>query len=333
MSLPISLVGTGSYLPEKIVPNSYFTNDGPTQRGMFKGSLTRHHVEDMSAAEMIERATRSLFERLGRDPKTGIDLILTNTTVLDAGFTGCGAVVKHRLGSNASFVLDVQNTGCVSFVYMMQIAQSMMATMNLKTALICNVQNAGGRVFSHPKNRLRAQSAVPGDGCGVGLIEVGDRSPVLAIKSHCYGDYAEDMRLKSDDGKRWWEPRETPLHIDFTQDKVAKIVGRGNQLVPNVVRETCAEAGIKVGDIGTLVTNQPSPIFLRNWREALLLPKERHVDSFENHGNLFGAAIPICIEKAEASGQLEDDSYLVLGGFSHAGDYAAAAVIHWNATA
>jgi hypothetical protein len=34
--------------------------------------------------------------------------------------------------------------------------------------------------------------------------------------------------------------------------------------------------------------------------------------------------------EAIESGQLKNDSRLVLGGFAHAGDFAAAAVVHWN---
>ena len=45
----------------------------------------------------------------------------------------------------------------------------------------------------------------------------------------------------------------------------------------------------------------------------------------------FGAALPICLEEALHTGQLKDRSNLVLGGFSHAGDFAAAAVVRWRA--
>jgi 3-oxoacyl-[acyl-carrier-protein] synthase-3 len=78
-----------------------------------------------------------------------------------------------------------------------------------------------------------------------------------------------------------------------------------------------------------LVTNQPSPIFLRNWREALELPPERHHDTYARYGNLFGAALPINLEDALARGKLAPGALVALAGFSHAGDYAAAAVLRW----
>jgi 3-oxoacyl-[acyl-carrier-protein] synthase-3 len=103
--------------------------------------------------------------------------------------------------------------------------------------------------------------------------------------------------------------------------------------VPEVVAAACREAGVRVRDLDLLVTNQPNPIFLRNWREALELPPEAHHDTFDRYGNLFGAAIPINLEDALDRGKLQPGNLLALGGFSHAGDYAAAAIVRWRADA
>jgi 3-oxoacyl-[acyl-carrier-protein] synthase-3 len=87
---------------------------------------------------------------------------------------------------------------------------------------------------------------------------------------------------------------------------------------------------LPTANIGTLITNQPNTLFLRNWREALGVTADRQVSTFERHGNLFGAALPILLEEAIDTGRLKPDSHLVLGGFAHAGDFAAAAVVHWK---
>ena len=49
------------------------------------------------------------------------------------------------------------------------------------------------------------------------------------------------------------------------------------------------------------------------------------------YGNLFGAGIPINLEDALTHGKLSGGGVLALGGFSHAGDYAAAAIVDWPA--
>ncbi len=328
----MSLVAAASYLPEAVRDNAFF-GESSSKSPMFTGSRYRHHVaEGETATSMIERAAEKLGERLNLSFARDVDIILTNVPCLDQPFTGVGASVARRLGARPRWILDMQNTGCVSFVFMLDVARALMRSSGAKSALLCNVQNTAGRVFAHPENRKKPQSAIPGDGCGVGYVVENGESPVCAIQTRSYGEYADDMQIKSEDGGNWWDPRTTPLHIDFTESRLGKIVARGNQLVPEIVQSACAEAGVRSSDIDVLVTNQPNATFLRNWREALLLPPEKHVHTFDEHGNLFGAAMPICIERALANGALTKGKTLALGGFSHAGDYAGAAIIRWQAS-
>jgi 3-oxoacyl-[acyl-carrier-protein] synthase-3 len=112
---------------------------------------------------------------------------------------------------------------------------------------------------------------------------------------------------------------------------VASIIARGNRLVPDMVARACDLAKVRVRDIDLLVTNQPNAIFVRNWHEALELSPERHHDTFDTYGNLFGAGIPINIDDAIVRGKLRPGMLLALGGFAHAGDYVAAALIRWQA--
>jgi 3-oxoacyl-[acyl-carrier-protein] synthase III len=334
--MPLSLIGTASYLPERVVDNEFFARaqGEASSSPMFRGSKHRHHLgPEQSAVDMFVHATEKLAARHNIDPRTDVDLLLTNVSLPDVPFTGCGANLTKRLGCKPKFIVDLHNSGCVSFVYMMKLAQSLMATTGARTALICNAQTAAGRVFAHPDNAHRPQAAIPGDGAGVGFFVANDESPVKAIAVRSYADYADDMQARSDEGRQWWEPGEKPMYLDFDESRVARIVFRGNKLVPEIVREALGQAGIATSDVSLLVTNQPNSVFLRNWRESLRLPVEAHVHTFAEHGNLFGAAIPISLERAESEGKLVPGRHLVLGGFSHAGDYAAAAVIQWRARA
>lgn len=329
----ISLLGVASYLPERIVRNDFFAEGTAARRGMFTAPTTRRHVaSDELAATMIERAARRLVERLNLNPAADIDIILTNVTIPDQPFTGCGAEVARRIGCTPGWVLDVHNTGCVSFIYMLELAQRLMNDGDARGALLCNVQNAAGRLFAQPGVRLTPQAPVPGDGCGVGYVAASDASPLLAAVHRVHPDCAADMVVSADDGRRYWEPGLSRFSVSFTEERVAAIIARGNRLVPEIVRDACRLAAVRVQDIGLLVTNQPNPIFLRNWREALEIPAASHHDTYDKYGNLFGAAIPINLDDALESGRLTEDTLVALGGFSHAGDYCAAAVMRWTTT-
>jgi 3-oxoacyl-[acyl-carrier-protein] synthase III len=328
----VSLLGVASYLPERVVTNDFFGEGVSSRKGMFTAPTTRRHVgQDESAASMIERAARGLVKELALTPARDIELLLTNVALPDQAFTGCGAEVAHRLGLRPRWVLDLHNTGCVSFIYMLELARLLMQTTDLRGALLCNVQNAAGRVFSQPGLTHLAQAPVPGDGCGVGYVAPSEASPILSALHRCQGEFAGDMQAVADDGRRYWEPGSRPISIQFTEQRVAAIIHRGNAIVPEVMSDACRSAGVRVADLDLLVTNQPSRIFLRNWREALELPVAKHHDTFDRYGNLFGAALPINIEDASNTGKLRPGALLGLAGFSHAGDYAAAAVVRWHA--
>ncbi len=331
----ISLKAIASEFPENVLPNEFFGDkENRPEGGMFRGAKYRHHMDPgQTAVDLICAATKKIQDQVGGDLASEIDIILTNVSLPDLPFTGCGAEVAKALGAKPMWVFDLHNHGCVSFISMLALAKSLMTTSSARKALICNVQTAAGRIFSDEEIRKLPQAAVPGDGCEVALIEVGDERPIEHIAVECFAENASDMQIATRDGRKWWLPGMTQFYVDFTRSKVAKVLQRGNRLVPEMVAKACGEAGIKPEQIGTLITNQPNRIFLRNWRDALQVPESKHIDTFEDHGNLFGAGIPVCIDRAQRDGKIEDDTYVVLGGFSHAGDYAAAAIIRWKAAA
>lgn len=168
--------------------------------------------------------------------------------------TGCGASASRLVGCKPRRIVDLHNTGCVSFLFMLELARDLMASGAVKTALLCCVQNAAGRVFAHEGNRCRPQSAVPGDGCGVGYAVADDSAPVRSVVTHAYGDFADDMRVTSDDHRAWWEPHQGPFYVDFTEERIAKIIARGNRLVPEVVLEACRAADLTPAALDLLVT-------------------------------------------------------------------------------
>ncbi len=94
-------------------------------------------------------------------------------------------------------------------------------------------------------------------------------------------------------------------YIGFTESKITKVLARGNRQVPEVAYAVCDRIRLQPKDIDLLVTNQPNRVFLRNWRDALELPKERHRDTFDECGNLFAAGIPVNLDRAITDGQLK----------------------------
>jgi 3-oxoacyl-[acyl-carrier-protein] synthase-3 len=212
----------------------------------------------------------------------------------------------------------------------MQLAQNLIESGQGETALVAVAQNAAGTIFDQKTIRTKAQASVPGDGAAVGLVARSDKSPILDIECRNYGEFAGDMAISTQPARKWWQPGTGEGSIGFTESKITKVLARGNRQVPEVSYAVCDRIGIKPKDLDLLVTNQPNRAFLRNWREALELPKERHRDTFEYCGNLFAAGIPVNLERAISDGQLKKGDVALMAAFAHAGDFAGAAAIKWG---
>ncbi len=331
----VSLLDVSTYLPGEPIGADYYAqfadSDDLRDNLMFRAPKFRHHVaEDETAVDMVERAAAGLIERHGQDTIANIDVLITHTQMPDMPFYGGGGAMAHRLGMKPNWVLDLHNGGCAAFVLGLKVARNLLAAGEGRTALIAVAQNAAGQIFDQPMVRRKAQSSVPGDGAAVGLVTVSDDSPILDIECRTFGEYAGDMTIAVDPPRKWWQAGPGEGCIGFTESKITKVLARGNRQVPEVSYAVCDRIGLKPKDLDLLVTNQPNRVFLRNWRDALELPKERHVDTFDECGNLFAAGIPVNLDRAITSGQLKKGDVVMMSAFAHAGDFAGAAAVQWG---
>jgi 3-oxoacyl-[acyl-carrier-protein] synthase III len=331
----VSLTDLSTYLPGNPIGADYYAHfagsDELAANLMFHAPKYRHHVgPDETAIDMVERAAQGLIERHGRDVIESADVLITHTQLPDMPFYGGGGGMARRLGMRPNWVLDLHNGGCAAFVLALKVARQLLASGEGQTAVIAIAQNAAGQIFDQPGVRRKAQSSVPGDGAAVALVTRSDEAPILDVECRTYGEYAGDMTIAMDPPRKWWEAGPGEGCIGFTESKITKVLARGNRQVPEVALAVCDRIGLSPKDFGLLVTNQPNRIFLRNWREALEVPPERHRDTFDECGNLFGAGIPVNLDHAISDGQVKPGDLVLMAAFAHAGDFAGAAAVRWG---
>jgi 3-oxoacyl-[acyl-carrier-protein] synthase-3 len=330
-----SLIDVSTYLPGEPISADYYAqfaeSDDLRDNVMFRAPRFRHHVAaDETAIDMVERAAAGVIERHGHDAVAGADILITHTQMPDMPFYGGGGGMANRLGMKPNWVLDLHNGGCAAFILAMKVARTLIEAGEGRSAVIAVAQNAAGQIFDQPGVRRKAQASVPGDGAAVGLVTASDSSPILDVECRTYGEFAGDMTIAVDPPRKWWEPGPGEGCIGFTESKITKVLARGNRQVPEVSYAVCDRIGVQPKDVDLLVTNQPNRAFLRNWREALELPAERHRDTFDACGNLFAAGVPVNLDSAITDGQLKKGDVVLMAAFAHAGDFAGAAAVRWG---
>ncbi|ACY20615.1 3-Oxoacyl-(acyl-carrier-protein (ACP)) synthase III domain protein [Gordonia bronchialis DSM 43247] len=331
----LSLLDVAGYLPENRVPATYFEqfaeDDQLAGNAMFRMPAHRHHAaHGETSADMMIAAARTLTARHGEDWLDDVDVVLTHSQLPEVPVRGCGGEVAHRLGLRPHTVLDVHNGGCAAFPHMVELADGLLRGRGGGKAVIALAQNSASQVFTQEQVRGKAQAPIPGDGAAMAVVSTdGVGSPVLGVRCHSYGQYSGDMTAVATPDRKYWEAGPGQIHIGFTDAKITKVLARGNRMVPEVAIEVADAIGVAPAELDWLITNQPNRIFLRNWAEALELPAERHPDTFDECGNLFGVAIPLTLDTAITDGRIAVGDVVMTAAFAHAGDFAGALALRW----
>jgi 3-oxoacyl-[acyl-carrier-protein] synthase III len=331
----VSLVDVATYLPFNRVSAQWYADmadaDDLRDNLMFRApEVRRHAAPEESNVDMMVAAASALASRHGPELLADVDVVLTHSQMPDLPIVGAGGELAHRLGMTPEYLIDVHNGGCAAFVLMIKLARQLLASGAGRTALIACAQNAAGKIFVQDQVRVKAQASVPGDGAAVGFLRIGDESPILDVECRYFGEYATDMTLTADPPRKWWQAGSGEGYVSFNEAKIMKVLARGNREVPEVALAVCDRIGMKSKDLALLVTNQPNRVFLRNWNEALEIPRERHRDTFHQCGNLFAVGIPVNLDAAIRDRQVHPGDVVMMAGFAHAGDFAGAAAIRWG---
>lgn len=325
----LGIVGLGSYAPGRPLTVGDLSDiaDPLSRSPLFRPPDVRHHLDDDRAAVDMVTAAVTGAGLMGR-VTSRVGVLMTNTLLPDTPITGIGASVAARVGVVPHVVLDVHNSGCAAFPYMLMLAERLVDDGG-DAALLCAAQNGAGQSFRQHGGEVTSRSLSHGDAAAAVVLQRGEGCEVLGTAVIHDPDSSADMGT-SCRTRRYWEAGSDTFDITFNESATREIMDRGNTLVPRVVSDLCERIGVPLDAIDVLITNQPSRIFLRNWRDALGVSPERHFDTYDRFGNLYGAGIPVSLTNAAAEGRLRPGDLVVVAGFAHAGDLAAAAAIRWE---
>ena len=164
------IIGTGSYLPKKILTNHDLelmvdtTDDWIRSR---TGIVQRHIAADGEmASDMALNASREAMDASGI--KAGeIDLIIVATTTPDMIFPSTACILQNKLGIKGSAAFDMQAV-CSGFIYALTTADMFIRSGKYRTALV-----VGTEIYSRLLDwNDRSTCVLFGDGAGAVLAHV-----------------------------------------------------------------------------------------------------------------------------------------------------------------
>jgi len=300
------IVGTGSYLPERVVRNDEFSARLETSDAWIRertGIVERRIAdESQGSSDLALEASRRALAAAGVSA-ADIDLIVLATSTPDFVFPSTACLLQAKLGVGQCPAFDVQAV-CSGFVYALATADSFIRGGSVKRALV-----VGAEVFSRILDwNDRGTCVLFGDGAGAVVLAASDTPGVHASVLRADGRYADILSVPGNvcGGRIVGSP-----FLQMAGHQVFKLAVR---VLDEVARETVAAAGMRLEDVDWLIPHQANVRILEATARKLGLPLERLIVTVDRHGNTSAASVPLALDESVRAGKIRNGDRVMLQG-------------------
>ena len=182
----VSIVGTGSYVPEKVLTNDDLsrmvdTSDEwiTTRTGIKERRIA---AKDETTSDMATKAALKAIEQ-AKIKASDIDLILVATATPDMVFPATACFVQTKIGAKKAACLDV-SAACAGFLFALEIAQQFITSHTYETVLVIGAE----KLTSITNWTDRNTCVLFGDGAGAAILRHRGGSAHGVISTHIGSD-------------------------------------------------------------------------------------------------------------------------------------------------
>lgn len=300
------ILGTGSYLPEKIVTNADLeklvdtTNEWIIER---TGIKERHMVADNeTVASMADAAGRVALETAGLKP-SDIEMIIVTSTTPQMVFPSTACLLQERYGIAGCPAFDLNATACAGFIYGLSIADQYIKTGAIKNALVI-----GSEIMSRVVDwNDRSTCILFGDGAGAIVLGASDEPGIISTHLHADGTHKDILYLPLGSGKN-----PNIESVKMTGNALFKLAVN---ILGDLFDETLEKNNLQKSDIDWLIPHQANVRIIQAMAKKLNLPMDRVAITLETQGNTSSASIPLALDKAIREGKIQHGQTLLMEGF------------------
>ncbi len=303
------IIGTGSYLPPKVVTNRDLEQAVDTTDAWIverTGIRQRHVADQETTCDLAEVAARRALEMAGKRPED-IDLIVLGTSTPDLVFPSTACLLQGRLGIQGCPAFDV-NAACSGFIYALGVADNFVRAGTSKCALV-----VGSEVMTRILDwNDRTTCVLFGDGAGAMVLEAGDEPGILSTHLHADGKYDHLLNVSAGISRNHHLLRESGA---FLQMKGNEVFRMAVNTLGRIVDETLEANQMTKEQVDWLVPHQANIRIIQATAKKLGMPMERVVVTVGEHGNTSSASIPLALDAAIRDGRIQRGETILLEAF------------------
>jgi 3-oxoacyl-[acyl-carrier-protein] synthase-3 len=341
------LIGSGFVTGEKLVTNDDLGKVMETTDAWIRersGIEQRYYVKDGTATSDlgVGAALKAIDD--AQIQKGEIDYIVFATMTPDHYFPGCGAIAQHKLGLGTIPAIDIRQQ-CTGFIYGLQMGDALIRSQQARTVLLIGAEvhsgfmpwtqwdylfGEGGEAPGEEERawntKFRDRTVLFGDAAGAVVLRGGgDERGILGFRLHSDGSDFKSLYVPS--GGFASRPYVSAEDIQAGRH-IPEMDGRhvfksAVKRMPEVIRELCAQHGVRVEDLDLLIAHQANLRINEMVQRTLGLPDSKVVNNIQRYANTTAATIPIALDEARKAGRVKQGDLVCFVGLG--------AGFHWGA--
>jgi len=322
------ILGTGFYVPEKIMTNADLekivdtTDEWIVER---TGIRERRIAEDgVPMSDLAMKAAENALADAGVAAED-LDLIIVATLTSDRIIPSTACMIQDRLGAKRAAAFDL-SAACAGFAYAASVASQFIETGAYKKALVIGAETLSKYIDWEDRNTC----VLFGDGAGAAVLgQVEEGYGILSFDLGSDGSGGDAIQIPSSGSlmpvsKESIDQRLNLIHMNGKEVYMFAVKAMGR-----TVKNSLAKIDMPKEQIDWLVPHQANIRIIESAAKRLSMPMEKVIVNIHKYGNMSAACIPIALAEAAAAKRFKKGDIIALSGFG-AGLTWASCIIRWS---
>jgi 3-oxoacyl-[acyl-carrier-protein] synthase-3 len=304
------IVGTGRYLPERIMTNFDLEKivDTTDEWIRTRTGVERRHVvaEDQTTSDMCVEAAKKAIKDANIDV-SDIDLVITGTTSPDLIFPNVSTLIQHRLGIPACTAFSLE-AACTGFIYALTMADKFIRLGEAKCALVIGAECITKLMDWKDRNTC----VLFGDGAGAVIVKPSEEPGILSTHLGADGQYKELLYYPVGASNQLAKAGTDEAAIQMTGSEVFKVAVK---TLGGIAADTLEKAGIDKNELDWLIPHQANIRIIQATAKRLGLPMEKVILTVQDHGNTSAASVPMALDVGIRDGRVKKGQLVLMEAF------------------
>ena len=322
-----SILGTGSYLPPKVLTNAQLEKMVETtdQWIVERTGIRERRIaqDDMATSQMAIQAAKAALEDAKLHARD-LDLIIVATITPDMQFPSTACLVQHQIGATNAICFDI-GAACSGFVYGLELAQRFLLTGPYKTALVVGAEKISTIVNWQDRNTC----VLFGDGAGAAVLALREGSHgILSTFLASDGSAADLLYLPAGGSKMPATVHSVANRLHFLKMQGREIFKSAVTTMGMAAEVVLERANIKKEEVAWLIPHQANRRIIQAIAKRLEIPEERVYINVDRYGNMSAASTAVGLDEMARSGRLRKGDIVLVVVFG-SGLTWGSCVIRW----